>query len=90
MNILVRDKAYEDIERVYAWIAKDNVRAARLAVESIFEAAEHLAEFPELGREGTVRNTREWIVRGLPYIIVYRVRADDLIIDAVFHAAQNR
>ena len=90
MNILVRNKAYEDIERIYAWIAGDNIRAARLAIESIFKAMEHLAEFPFLGREGSVGNTREWIVRGLPYIIVYRVHAGKLIVDAVFHAAQNR
>jgi plasmid stabilization system protein ParE len=46
-----------------------------------------------MGRIGRIPDTNEWVVRGLPYIIVYEVGVtvpDEVVILAVFHAAQNR
>jgi hypothetical protein len=45
-----------------------------------------------MGHAGRARGTLEWVVPGLPYILVYEVNdADDLlVITAVFHGAQNR
>jgi toxin ParE1/3/4 len=46
-----------------------------------------------MGRIGRVPDTHEWVVRGLPYIIVYEVGVtvpDEVVILAVFHPAQNR
>jgi toxin ParE1/3/4 len=39
-----------------------------------------------------VEPTHEWVVVGLPYIIVYEVdeAADEVAIIAVFHGAQDR
>jgi len=46
--------------------------------------------FPEVGRTGRVLGTREWVVRGLPYIIVYEVMPEEtLIVLGVFHGAQD-
>jgi toxin ParE1/3/4 len=56
-------------------------------------AAERLAEFPRVGHAGRVAGTHEWVVRGLPYIIVYQTGAADaeeVLILGVFHAAQDR
>jgi toxin ParE1/3/4 len=41
---------------------------------------------------GKVAGTREWVVRGLPYIIVYEVNLDlrELTLLAVFHGARQR
>jgi plasmid stabilization system protein ParE len=45
-----------------------------------------------MGHAGRVRGTCEWVIPGLPYIIVYQVREDEglVTIDAVFHGAQDR
>ncbi|MGQ0742092.1 MAG: type II toxin-antitoxin system RelE/ParE family toxin [Alphaproteobacteria bacterium] len=43
-----------------------------------------------MGRKGKIPNTREWIVRGLPYVVVYRIQDDAIVILAVFHSAQQR
>jgi ParE-like toxin of type II ParDE toxin-antitoxin system len=39
-----------------------------------------------------VPGTNEWVVVGLPYVIVYEIddRANELAIIAIFHAAQDR
>ena len=45
-----------------------------------------------LGHAGKVPGTREWVVRGLPYIIVYLPNPDldELTVLAVFHGARDR
>jgi hypothetical protein len=48
----------------------DNPRAATKVVERIRYAAERLATFPYMGHEGLSVGTYEWVVAGLPYIIV--------------------
>jgi plasmid stabilization system protein ParE len=45
-----------------------------------------------MGRPGRAAGTREWVVHGLPYLIVYRVdeTLDELTVLAIFHGAQDR
>ncbi len=93
MKVAIRESAVNDLERIRDWIAKDNPRAAGSVVDRILDAIEFkIPPFPYMGRAGKVQGTRAWIVRGLPYIIVYQV--DDarslVTIIAIFHGAQNR
>ena len=71
--------------------SQKTTRLARSVVTRILDAIESkIPAFPFIGRNGRVEGTREWIVRGLPYIIVYRVTADTVVVLAIFHGAQNR
>ena len=92
MKVIIREAAYDDLDRIYAWIAKDRPRSADAAVERILESAEQLGRFPQMGHVGKVTGTHEWVIPGLPYIIVYTVNADVGVVDvvAVFHGAQDR
>jgi toxin ParE1/3/4 len=71
------------------YIAKDDPIAARNAVQRIRAAVDQLADYPSMGRTGRVPLTRELIVGGTPWIIVYRVRADVVEIIRVLHGAQS-
>lgn len=53
--------------------------------ETLFNAANSLDLFPFRGLPGRVAGTRELIVVGLPYIIVYRVTAAAIHILHIFH-----
>ncbi|HET7335816.1 MAG TPA: type II toxin-antitoxin system RelE/ParE family toxin [Rhizomicrobium sp.] len=93
MKVLIREEACADLERICAWIAQDNLLSAASVATRIFEAIDSkIALFPYIGRIGKVDGTHEWVVRGLPYIIVYTVDdARELItILGVFHGAQDR
>lgn len=92
MNVIIREAAYADLDRIYAWIAKDRLSAAVSVVNRILESAERLGRFPYIGHKGRVSGTYEWVVPGLPYLIVYEVRAehDEIAILALFHGAQDR
>jgi toxin ParE1/3/4 len=86
-------QAREHIASIYRYIRDRNPVAATEVVARIRLAAERLAEFPRVGHAGRVAGTHEWVVRGLPHIIVYQLGAadsDEVLILGVFHGAQDR
>lgn len=92
MRVIVREAAYDDLDRIHAWIAKDRPRAANAVIDRILESANRLGRFPYMGHVGRAPGTYEWVIPGLPYIIVYRLEENEglVVIDAVFHGAQDR
>lgn len=65
-----------DLDAAGDLIAQDNLRAAAAMAARIVESVEHLATYPNLGRGGRVRGTRELVISGTPFVVVYRVRLD--------------
>jgi len=61
-------------------------------VAAIRASARLLIDFPHIGRKGEEVGTREWAVRGSPYLIVYEVDAEneEVWVLGVFHGAQQR
>ncbi|MES2193573.1 MAG: type II toxin-antitoxin system RelE/ParE family toxin [Pseudomonadota bacterium] len=93
VRLLYTAQARQHIAAIFGYIADRNPVAATQVVARIRQAAERLTEFPRMGRAGRVTGTHEWVVRGLPYIIVYQTGAadaDEVLILGVFHAAQDR
>jgi len=92
MKILIRPEAEDDLDGLFAWIAKDNPRAAVETIRRIRAKLDLLAAtgFAEIGRPGRDKGTRE-LVEG-PYIIVYEIRKDrnELVVLGVFHGARER
>jgi addiction module RelE/StbE family toxin len=82
--------ATRSLRQVHGRIAADNPEAARKVVNRIRQAVQRLGDFPESGRTGQVPGTREPVVPGLPYLVVYRVRQGSVEILRVFHTAQER
>lgn len=58
-------------------------------MEGIARAAESLLAYPNLGRQGRVRGTRELVVLGTPFVIPYRVKEGRIEILAVLHGARR-
>jgi toxin ParE1/3/4 len=93
MRLRFTAQAREQIAGIYDYIHERSPAAATQVVARIRLAATRLTEFPRMGRTGSVAGTHEWVVRGLPFIIVYEIGKtdpDELLILGVFHAAQNR
>jgi plasmid stabilization system protein ParE len=92
MRGIIREAAYADPDRIYAWIARDRPRSADDVVDRILQSTERLGRFPYMGHVGKASGTYEWVVTGLPYIVVYKVNADDdeVAVVAVFNGAQDR
>ena len=89
MNVTWLNAATHSVRRLHARIAADNPPAARRVVERIRQAIDRLADFPASGRRGQVEGTRELVIPGLPYLVVYRVRENTVEILRVFHTAMH-
>jgi toxin ParE1/3/4 len=87
-----RDQARLDIDNIHRYIEERNPRAAMNVVSRIRSAADRLGMWPLIGHAGQAPGTYEWVVVGLPYIIVYEIveAAGEVAIVAVFHGKQDR
>ena len=57
--------------------------------EAIVESINTLSGFPEMGRAGRRRGTRELVVTGTPYIVAYRIRKGAIEILGIVHGARR-
>ena len=71
--------AVSDLADIRDYIALTSPLAAQSVVERVLRSVDHL--IPE---------TREVVVPGLPYVVVYRYGEDRVDIVGVFHGAQDR
>ncbi|CAN5319327.1 type II toxin-antitoxin system mRNA interferase toxin, RelE/StbE family [soil metagenome] len=71
------------------WVAERNPWAAIDTGDAIFGAIDRLADHPAMARPGRVAGTRELVVVGTPYIVVYRIEADAVVIMLILHGAQR-
>jgi toxin ParE1/3/4 len=89
MRLAFARAAQADLDDIIAWIAQDNPAAAQNVAQAIVATAQRLCDFPQMGRAGCLSGTREFVVPGLPYVIVYQAVADTLTVLAVFHGARD-
>ncbi len=82
------EKASIHLEAVWVHIASDSPEAATAAVRRIVQIVERqLQQFPNSGRVGRVPGTRELALP--PYLVVYRVGAEAVTVEAVLHGSQR-
>lgn len=83
-------RAQRDLSGIHAYIAKDNPLAAQQVASTLIKHAESLTAFPNRGRPGLGKGTREILIPGWPWFILYRLDEDKVQIISVLHAAQDR
>jgi len=81
--------ALRDLDDAGAYIAQANLEAAKEMAERVQDAVEYLVNHPALGRPGRLHATRELVVSGTPFIVVYRVRLDLIQVLRVLHHARK-
>ena len=90
MRLRWRLSAVNDLAEIRDFISENDPDAARAVVNRVLHSVERLASFPNSGRAGQVEGTRELVVPGLPYIVVYTCDDTDVSIIGVFHGARDR
>jgi len=64
--------ARRDLQAQLEYIERENPDiVSRIAIQ-IKKATESLDMFPQIGRNGTVQGTKEFVIPRLPYICIYR------------------
>jgi toxin ParE1/3/4 len=67
------------------WGADAATRAARI----VYAAVQSLRTMPYRGRPGRVEHTRELVIQGLPWIVIYSVTERRVLILNVVHGARK-
>ena len=70
------------------YIAAENPAASQRLVDQIDDAVRRLSTFPLLGRIGVVAGTRELVVPGTSYLVVYCALEKEVQILRIFHCKQ--
>ena len=74
MQLKWTDLAESDLEKIEAHIAQDN--SPTVAIDVVMNIIDStnliLPEHPRAGRQGRLKNTRELVIDGLPFIVIYQ------------------
>jgi toxin ParE1/3/4 len=73
LNVKFTPEAVSDLRDIHAYIAEFDPGTADRVISRIRQATDMFRHFPMLGREGSLSDTREFAIPGLPYTIVYRI-----------------
>jgi toxin ParE1/3/4 len=88
-KILWSEDAIAEVQKIFAFIARDNVQNAHLIADRIENSIGLLAETP-FGKPGRMFNTYEAIAPKNPFIIAYHLGKDNsLNIARIIHGARD-
>jgi toxin ParE1/3/4 len=83
------DESIADLGELWEYIAFDNETAADRVVARIESRIESLLRFPLLGRKGREPGTRELVITGTPYLVIYVIGDRNVQIVRVIHSARQ-
>jgi len=81
--------AHARLQEIHAYVALDKPEAAARLATRIVAVVEALKTHPYLGRTGAEPGVRELVIGGTPYVVLYRVRGERVIISTIWHSAQR-
>ncbi len=91
MKVRLSPLADTQLTHAIHYLASRNPGAASRFAQRIEEALDLLHDHPKAGRPGADGATRELVVAGTPYVIVYElITSDDLGVLAILHGRQRR
>lgn len=88
MDLRYSDDALEDLRGIVDYGLAEGFGSAMVVVDEIDQRLRTLATQPDSGRKGRVPGTREWVLAPLPFIVIYRLQ-EDVVVLRVLHGAQQ-
>ena len=82
-------RALREQDEAFEWIVTENLIAAREVIDRMHSAMRLLAKNSKMGRPGRISGTREFVVSRTPYVVAYRIGAEQVEILAVIHHARE-
>ena len=92
MQLQWTEPATQDLDKIEEYISRENSPIVAIdVVLRVIETVETiLAAHPRTGRIGRVTDTREFVVEGVPFIVIYKhAGSDKLQVIRVLHDAQQ-
>lgn len=92
MQLKWTEPAAQDLDKIEKYILRENSPAVAIdVVLKVIETVEMvLPTHPRAGRMGRVTGTREFVIEGVPFVVIYRqIGSYQLQIIRVLHDAQQ-
>ena len=89
MKVRWTREALSEFRAAREFISDVNPNAARKVAARMRAAASELAHHPRIGRPGRIEGTRELVVSGTPFILIYALAREEVAILTVLHGAQS-
>ena len=81
--------AEESLQRNIEYYAKEDPMTAYRIFDAVLEGAEVLDDHHNIGRVGRIKGTRELVINGTPFILVYQCNPNEIVILNLLHGAQK-
>jgi toxin ParE1/3/4 len=81
--------ALRDMRTASQFIARTDRPATDRVLDTIEKACHLLRDYPDLGRMGRIEGTREMVIPGLPYLVIYTCNDTTIHITRILHGAQD-
>lgn len=89
MPIVWLPVAVQGVIHLRTYIRESAPESAKSIGQRIDQAVNRLSVMPSLGRPGRIYGTRELVISGTPYLVVYRVKNQRVEILRVLHGRQS-
>lgn len=90
LEIVWSRRALARLAEIRQFVALDKPDAAARLASRIVSVVAALRTHPSLGRAGVEAGTRELVIGGTPYIVIYRSGRRRITVLTVWHGAQKR
>ncbi len=89
MKLIWSEQARQEWTEHYRFYFARNPDAARRMRQLVMEGARRLRDYPKIGRPGRVQGSRELVIGGTPFLLVYDENPARVEIVHVYHGRQN-
>jgi len=89
MEVRWTPAAADDLENIANYLFEKTPENAPRLIREIYRAPSSLKNFPNRGREGKKKGTRELVMPSLPYVFVYQVKSNAMFIVRILHGSQE-
>lgn len=77
------------LHREYEYLLQENPDAARRTIQRIVATSRRLSQFPRSGRAWRLAGAWELVIPGLPYIVVYDIEPERVVLQMLFHTSRE-
>jgi toxin ParE1/3/4 len=89
MRIRSTRASANDLQNISDYLHLQHPQFARPTVRRLYAEIRQLSRFPSRGRPGREPGTRELVLTGLPYVVIFRSTVQVVEILRIYHGSQN-
>jgi toxin ParE1/3/4 len=89
MRIRWTPASADDLQNISDYLHEKHPQFAQTTVGRLYSEIRQLGRFPSRGRPGRELGTRELVLTGLPYVVVFRSTDQMVEILRIYHGSQN-